>query len=35
LTWKPVRYKIKLDEEIGLKYAKNVELRQFHPTENI
>jgi hypothetical protein len=35
LTWEPVRYKVKLDEEIGLKNAKNVELRQFHPTENI
>ncbi|UCE41341.1 MAG: hypothetical protein JSV17_18235 [Candidatus Aminicenantes bacterium] len=35
LTWEPVRYKIKLDEEIGLKKNKNVVLRQFHPTERM
>jgi len=35
LTWEPVRYKIKLNEEIGLKNAKNVEVRQFHPTEKM
>lgn len=33
LTWEPARYKIKLDEEIGLKNNNSVELRQFHPTE--
>ena len=35
LSWEPVRYKIKLDEDIGLMNARNVELRQFHPTEKI
>lgn len=35
LSWEPVRYNINLDEEIGLKKAKNVRVRQFHPTEKI
>jgi hypothetical protein len=35
LTWEPVRYRVKLDEEIGLKNNKSVELRQFHPTEKM
>jgi len=35
LTWEMVRYKVKLDKEIGLKDTENVELRQFHPTEKM
>lgn len=35
LTWNPVKYRVKLDESIGLKEQGNVELRQFHPTEKI
>lgn len=35
LTWEPMTYTIKLDEEIGLSTDKNIELRQFHPTEKI
>jgi hypothetical protein len=35
LTWEPVRYEIKLDEEIGLEQNKSIELRQFHPSEKI
>ncbi|RZT95495.1 hypothetical protein EV201_0115 [Ancylomarina subtilis] len=35
LTWEPITYTIKLDEEIGLNTNKDIELRQFHPTEKI
>jgi len=35
LTWEPVTYKVSLGEEIGLKTADQVELRQFHPTEKL
>ena len=35
LTWNPVTYTIKLDTEIGLAEKGKIELRQFHPTENI
>lgn len=35
LTWENKTYRIKLDEEIGLTTDKNIELRQFHPTEKI
>ena len=35
LTWELVRYKVQLDEEIGLKNTEDVELRQFHPTEKM
>lgn len=33
LTWEPVTYTIRLDEEIGLSGTGQVELRQFHPVE--
>jgi len=37
LSWYPVTYKIKLDEEIGLKVksGRKVELRQYHPVEKV
>jgi len=35
LTWEPVEYQIKLDQEIGLKKGRQIELRQFHPSEKI
>jgi len=35
LTWEPITYTIKLDEEIGLNTNKEIELRQCHPTEKI
>jgi hypothetical protein len=35
LTWEPITYTIKLDEEVGLNTNEEIELRQFHPTENI
>jgi hypothetical protein len=35
LSWNPITYKIKLDEEIGLSAGQIVELRQYHPTERI
>lgn len=35
LTWEPVTYQISAGEEIGLTKAKQVELRQLHPTEKI
>lgn len=35
VTWNPIIYKIRLDEEIGLDVDKAIELRQFHPTEKI
>jgi len=34
LTWNETSYPVKLDEEIGLAGGKDVEVRQFHPTEN-
>ena len=33
LTWEPVKYKVSLDDSIGLKGKKKVSLYQFHPTE--
>ncbi|HEY0056995.1 MAG TPA: hypothetical protein VGB63_16720 [Pedobacter sp.] len=33
LSWNPVKYKIRLDESIGLKTNGKVQLNQFHPTE--
>jgi len=33
LTWEPVKYKVQLDETIGLKGKNKVSLYQFHPTE--
>ncbi|BAX78795.1 hypothetical protein [Labilibaculum antarcticum] len=35
LTWEPISYKIKLDEEVGLNTDIDIELRQLHPTEKI
>jgi hypothetical protein len=35
LTWEPITYTIKLDEEIGLNTNEDIELRQFHPTEKM
>ena len=35
LTWKPPKYPVKLDSEIGLTTEGDVELRQFHPSEKI
>lgn len=35
LTWKPVTYKVKLDESIGLEVKAAVSLRQHHPAESI
>ncbi|NOU59678.1 hypothetical protein [Marinifilum caeruleilacunae] len=35
LSWEPVRYKVKLDHEIGLKDGNEIEVRQFHPTEKV
>ncbi|MFA8435274.1 MAG: hypothetical protein ACEPOZ_12215 [Marinifilaceae bacterium] len=35
LSWNPITYKVKLDEELGLKSESKIEVRQFHPTENI
>ena len=35
LTWKPVKYKVKLDASIGLSAEGNIELRRFHPSERI
>ncbi|MFC1563537.1 discoidin domain-containing protein [candidate division KSB1 bacterium] len=35
LNWEPVKYRIQLDEEIGLTGSGKVELRQFHPSERI
>lgn len=33
LTWNPVTYRVKLDEEIGLTGAGDVSVRRFHPAE--
>ena len=35
LTWNPVRYRICLDESIGLLSKEDIELRCFHPSERI
>ncbi len=35
LTWQTKSYSVKLDSQIGLEQASQVELRQFHPTENV
>jgi hypothetical protein len=35
LTWDPVRYKVRLDESIGLRPDGEIELRRFHPSEKI
>ncbi|RUT79593.1 hypothetical protein DLK05_02565 [Ancylomarina longa] len=35
LTWKPIIYTVKLDQEIGLESEGKIQLRQFHPTERI
>jgi len=35
LSWENVPYTIKLDKEIGLTRADEIEVRQFHPTEKI
>jgi hypothetical protein len=35
LTWSPVRYRVRLDESIGLNSKDEIELRRFHPSERI
>lgn len=35
ITWNPVKYKVQLDESIGLTKADNFELRRFHPSEKM
>ncbi|MGJ8657030.1 MAG: discoidin domain-containing protein [Akkermansiaceae bacterium] len=35
LTWEPITYDITLNEEIGLTDKNNVEVRRYHPSENI
>ena len=35
LTWEPITYTIKLDQEIGLHTRDKIEVRQYHPTEKI
>jgi hypothetical protein len=35
LTWDPVKYRIRLDESIGLETKEDIELRRFHPSERI
>jgi len=35
LTWNPVKYRIRLDESIGLISKEDIELRRFHPSERI
>ncbi|MBN2414853.1 hypothetical protein JXO52_03380 [bacterium] len=35
LTWEPVAYTIRLDKEVGLTGEGSVELRQFHPVEQL
>ena len=35
LTWNPVKYRIRLDESIGLMGKEDIELRGFHPHERI
>lgn len=31
LTWEPVKYKVRLDEEVGLTQKGKVQVRQYHP----
>ena len=33
LTWNPVLYKVRLDEGLGLREAREFEVRRFHPSE--
>ena len=35
LTWDPVKYRIQLDDSIGLKTDEDIELIRFHPSERI
>ncbi|MCP4724830.1 MAG: hypothetical protein GY863_07330 [bacterium] len=35
LTWEPVKYKMRLDNEIGLTGRGDVKIRQFHPSEQV
>ncbi len=35
LTWEPVKYKVTLNGEIGLKGDRKIEVRQYHPSERI
>lgn len=35
LTWEPVTYQVRLDEEIGLTGQNTVEVRRYHPSEKI
>ncbi len=35
LTWNPVSYTVRLDDEIGLTRKGRVELRRYHPSEEI
>lgn len=35
MSWQPVRYRVDLDNSIGLSEGDNIELRQFHPGERI
>ncbi|MCP4311266.1 MAG: hypothetical protein GY790_08395 [Bacteroidetes bacterium] len=35
LGWSPLSFTVKLDEEIGLEKGKQIEVRQYHPTEKV
>ncbi len=35
LGWNPLTFTVKLDEEIGLEKGKQIEVRQYHPTEKV
>ena len=35
LGWNPLTFTLKLDEEIGLEKGKQIEVRQYHPTEKV
>lgn len=35
LGWDQAVYSIRLDQEVGLKAGRNIEVRQFHPTEKL
>jgi len=35
LSWNTVKHTIRLDKEIGLLKGRNIEVRQYHPTETI
>jgi len=35
LSWNPVSYSVKLDESVGLKNSKRVQVKTYHPTEKI